>query len=120
MYDDDLRRGRSDRVVSDIEIIASTNTDIPTYYSKWLREKITAGLVLVRAYRDPSLTYAVARDCRLVEPSLVRHPELKVFGGVPGGGARGVQGGSCTGRSSRCDAMDLDPRELTWQPMVTL
>lgn len=46
--------------VSDVYIVASTNTDIPTYYSKWLNERHAEGSVELPAYVDPERTIVVS------------------------------------------------------------
>jgi hypothetical protein len=49
-----MRVIRNDRLkeyeVSDVFIIASTNTDVPTYYSKWFAKVIASGTVVVKLY----------------------------------------------------------------------
>lgn len=39
--------------VRDVYLIASTNTDIPTYYSPWLRQRLRDGYVELPAYGEP-------------------------------------------------------------------
>jgi Domain of unknown function (DUF1848) len=46
--------------ISDVIILASTNTDIPTYYSQWLNDRLDDGRVHLPAYADPRITYTVS------------------------------------------------------------
>jgi Domain of unknown function (DUF1848) len=46
--------------VSDVYIIASTNTDIPTYYSRWLSQRISDGYVDLPLYSEPTNTVRVS------------------------------------------------------------
>lgn len=53
-------RGATHTDVRDVYLIASTNTDIPTYYSPWLRERIRLGEVELPAYGDPNTAIRVS------------------------------------------------------------
>lgn len=46
--------------LSDVYIVASTNTDIPNYYTRWFLERVRDGFVELPTYRDPARSVRVS------------------------------------------------------------